>query len=69
LPGRRGGRADARGPAGSAELVTALQTIARSRHRRARIPLGFLGALNKERFDLLRVDWMLPDGTGAELLT
>ena len=29
---------------------------------------AFLDALKKERFDLLLVDWMLPDGTGADLL-
>jgi two-component system response regulator RegX3 len=29
----------------------------------------FLDALKKERFDLLLVDWMLPDGTGAQVLT
>jgi DNA-binding response OmpR family regulator len=28
----------------------------------------FIDALKRERFDLLLVDWMLPDGTGAELL-
>jgi DNA-binding response OmpR family regulator len=30
---------------------------------------GFLEALKRERFDLLLVDWMLPDGTGHDLLT
>jgi DNA-binding response OmpR family regulator len=29
---------------------------------------GFIDGLRKERFDLLLVDWMLPDGTGADLL-
>jgi two-component system response regulator RegX3 len=29
---------------------------------------GFIDALKKERFDLLLVDWMLPDGTGADIL-
>lgn len=29
---------------------------------------GFIDALKKERFDLLLVDWMLPDGTGADVL-
>ena len=29
---------------------------------------GFIDALGRERFDLLLVDWMLPDGTGAELI-
>jgi DNA-binding response OmpR family regulator len=29
---------------------------------------GFIDLLKRERFDLLLVDWMLPDGTGAELL-
>ncbi|MCV2368864.1 response regulator transcription factor [Roseateles oligotrophus] len=28
----------------------------------------FIAALGKERFDLLLVDWMLPDGTGADVL-
>jgi DNA-binding response OmpR family regulator len=28
----------------------------------------FVAALGKERFDLLLVDWMLPDGTGADVL-
>jgi two-component system, OmpR family, response regulator RegX3 len=28
----------------------------------------YLEALKKERFDLLLIDWMLPDGTGADLL-
>ena len=28
----------------------------------------YLSALEKGRFDLLMIDWMLPDGTGAELL-
>lgn len=27
-----------------------------------------LEALNKERFDLLVIDWMLPDGTGADII-
>ncbi len=29
---------------------------------------GYIEALKRERFDLLLIDWMLPDGTGAELL-
>jgi len=29
---------------------------------------GFIEGLKKERFDLLLVDWMLPDGTGADIL-
>jgi DNA-binding response OmpR family regulator len=29
---------------------------------------GYIEALKKERFDLLLIDWMLPDGTGAELI-
>jgi DNA-binding response OmpR family regulator len=29
---------------------------------------SYIEALNKERFDLLLIDWMLPDGTGADLL-
>ena len=29
---------------------------------------GYLEALKKEHFDLLVIDWMLPDGTGADLL-
>lgn len=29
----------------------------------------FIDGLKKERFDLLLIDWMLPDGTGADLLT
>jgi DNA-binding response OmpR family regulator len=28
----------------------------------------YIEALKKERFDLLLIDWMLPDGTGADLL-
>ena len=28
----------------------------------------FIDALKRERFELLLIDWMLPDGTGAELL-
>jgi DNA-binding response OmpR family regulator len=28
----------------------------------------FIEGLKKERFDLLMIDWMLPDGTGAEVL-
>jgi len=28
----------------------------------------YIDALKKERFDLLLIDWMLPDGTGADLL-
>ena len=28
----------------------------------------FIEALKKERFDLLLIDWMLPDGTGADVL-
>ena len=28
----------------------------------------YLDALKKEHFDLLLIDWMLPDGTGADLL-
>jgi two-component system response regulator RegX3 len=28
----------------------------------------YIEALKKERFDLLLIDWMLPDGTGAELI-
>jgi DNA-binding response OmpR family regulator len=28
----------------------------------------FIEGLKKERFDLLLIDWMLPDGTGADLL-
>ncbi len=28
----------------------------------------FIEGLKKERFDLLLIDWMLPDGTGAEVL-
>jgi len=30
---------------------------------------GFIDGLKKERFDLLLLDWMLPDGTGADLLS
>jgi DNA-binding response OmpR family regulator len=30
---------------------------------------AFIEGLKKERFDLLLVDWMLPDGTGADLLS
>lgn len=29
---------------------------------------AYIDALKKERFDLLLVDWMLPDGTGADIL-
>lgn len=29
---------------------------------------GYIEALKRERFDLLLIDWMLPDGTGGELL-
>jgi DNA-binding response OmpR family regulator len=29
---------------------------------------SYIEALKKERFDLLLIDWMLPDGTGADLL-
>ncbi len=29
---------------------------------------AFIEGLKKERFDLLLIDWMLPDGTGADLL-
>ena len=29
---------------------------------------SYVEALKKERFDLLLIDWMLPDGTGADLL-
>jgi DNA-binding response OmpR family regulator len=29
---------------------------------------AYIEALKKERFDLLLIDWMLPDGTGADLL-
>lgn len=29
---------------------------------------AYIDALKKERFDLLLIDWMLPDGTGADLL-
>jgi DNA-binding response OmpR family regulator len=28
----------------------------------------YLDALKRDRFDLLLIDWMLPDGTGAELI-
>jgi two-component system response regulator RegX3 len=28
----------------------------------------YIAALKKERFDLLMIDWVLPDGTGADLL-
>lgn len=28
----------------------------------------YIEALKKERFDMLMIDWMLPDGTGADLL-
>jgi DNA-binding response OmpR family regulator len=28
----------------------------------------YIEALKKERFDMLLIDWMLPDGTGADLL-
>lgn len=28
----------------------------------------YIEALKRERFDLLLIDWMLPDGTGAELI-
>lgn len=28
----------------------------------------YIDALKKERFDMLLIDWMLPDGTGADLL-
>ena len=30
--------------------------------------VDFIEGLKKERFDLLLIDWMLPDGTGADLL-
>jgi DNA-binding response OmpR family regulator len=30
---------------------------------------AFIDNLKKERFDLLLVDWMLPDGTGADILS
>lgn len=30
---------------------------------------GFIEALKKKRYDLLLVDWMLPDGTGADILS
>lgn len=29
---------------------------------------GYIEALKKERFELLLIDWMLPDGTGADVL-
>jgi two-component system, OmpR family, response regulator RegX3 len=29
---------------------------------------AYIEALKKERFDMLLIDWMLPDGTGADLL-
>lgn len=29
---------------------------------------GFIDLLKKERFELLVIDWMLPDGTGADVL-
>ena len=29
---------------------------------------AYIEALKRDRFDLLLIDWMLPDGTGAELL-
>ena len=28
----------------------------------------FIAGANKERFDLMLIDWMLPDGTGADVL-
>lgn len=30
---------------------------------------GFIDALKKTRYDLLLVDWVLPDGTGADILS
>lgn len=30
---------------------------------------SYIDALKSERFDLLLIDWMLPDGTGAEVLS
>jgi len=30
---------------------------------------AFIEGLRRERFDLLLIDWMLPDGTGADLLS
>jgi DNA-binding response OmpR family regulator len=30
---------------------------------------SYIAALKQDRFDLLLVDWMLPDGTGADVLT
>ncbi len=32
------------------------------------LTVDFIEGVKKERFDLLLIDWMLPDGTGAEVL-
>lgn len=50
------------------ELLSLLLTDAKHTVRGFALATDFLDALKKERFDLLMIDWMLPDADGSNML-